>query len=66
MKIYLPIKKTVLKAIALTTITLNIPLISLATGVVSGGGGRGIFCTDTNNPQQGRLLDIYEGDILFN
>ena len=36
-----------------------------AAGVVSGGGGRGVFCDDPQHHQHGRLLDIYEGESLF-
>jgi len=38
---------------------------SYGDGVVSGGGGRGIFCDQQNHPQHGRLLDLYEGEVIF-
>lgn len=35
------------------------------TGVVNGGGGRGVFCADSNNVHHGKLLDLFEGEAVW-
>ena len=49
---------------SLSKLVFSAPLKPLLGGD-SSGGGRGVFCTSTQNPHHGRLLDIYESYALW-
>lgn len=43
----------------------NLESVMLNEGVISGGGGRGIFCSDKSHANHGQLLDIFEADAIW-